>query len=100
MDIVKILDKSISTCTAIYHFINKVKNLQYEYSQLANDMLIIMELFFEIKNSRLIILQNENINETIQNIAENLDTLSTQLLQSQQNNLKKKIMEIQLLSLC
>ena len=94
MDIVKILDKSISTCTAIYHFINKVKNLQYEYSQLANDMLIIMELFFEIKNSRLIILQNDNINDTIQNIAENLDTLSTQLLQSQQNNLKKKIKKV------
>lgn len=94
MDLVKILEKSIKLSRDIYTIINKVNNFRYEYSELGNDMLIVMELFFEIKNSRLILLQNDNINETINTISENLNELYSDLEKSLQDNIKKKIYKV------
>lgn len=84
-----ILKNCLTISKGLYDFINNVVKLKYKYSELCNDLIIIIGLFYEIKNSRRLEINNPNINQTIKLIEENLVTLDKKLRKNL--NLKNKI---------
>ncbi len=88
-----VIKNCIDMSKKLYMFINKINNLKYDYIELGNDLIIIIELFLEVKNSKRL-LECNNIKNTIELIEESLQKLDENIRQSVNMNIKKKVLKV------
>ena len=84
MDIIGTVKEIIQLGRDIYGVINDIKDIKFKYAELADDVLIAMELLKDLKESPRL-FKNDNIKETLVNINENMNKLLLQL-----NNYKNR----------